>query len=267
MPRAELVRTLVAGLPARSDFVDSPDHPLLLQGPDVLALIDGGLTAYFLIGQQIRRIASRVVLSRFAFPPGTSFVAVLDRQVPLEGEYSELFEEVVHINDRGAGHVPAGRMRQSPGSELADSLRFFHHERYAEAWALTTKRWHRKRKTPGEPSSLYAMTEAGPSARYVDFDNGSIFFSPPDTADWRVLRPSLSSVTDIAARYDYGLTRGMEGLSEVSRLANSSVTHLALHHSRLNVAARSSTFDAMKPFRAAAFAGFETMNWRYSDDT
>jgi hypothetical protein len=161
-------------------------------------------------------------------------------------------------------------MRHSVGAELADSLRFFHHERYTEAWALTTKRWHRKRKTPGEPSSSYAMTGAGPSAGYSSFDNGSIYFSPPDStgpADWRVLRPSLSSATNIAARYDYGLTRGIEGLSEVSRLANSSDIHLALHHSRLNVAARTSTFDAMKPFRAAAFAGFETKDWRYSDDT
>jgi hypothetical protein len=257
----------VAGLPTRSDLVESPDHPLLLRGPDILALIDGALNAYFLIGRKTRQVASRVILSRFAFPEGTSFVAVLDRSVSLHDEYVGLFEEVVEISGLRETSLPAGRMRQSLGAELANSMRFFHHERYAEAWAITTKRWHRKRKTPGEPSSSYATTRVRSSARYADFDNGSIYFSPPDSADWRTLRPSLSSVTDLAARYDYGLNRGIEGLSEVSRLTNASDIHLALHHSRLNVAASSSTFDAFKPFRAAAFAGFETTNWRYSDDT
>jgi hypothetical protein len=267
MLRAELIRAVVAGLPTRSASVASPDHPLLLRGADFLALTDGELAAYFMVGQRTRQIISRVILSRFAFPEGTSFVAVLDRSVTFEDAYSALFEEVIEFSGARTISFPAGTMRKSAGTELLDSLRFFHHERYAEAWAVTTNRWHRRRKTPGEPSSLYAITETGPTARYTDFHEGSFIFLPPGSSSWRTLSPSLSNATDVAARYDYNLTQGIAGLSEVSRLANSSATHLALHHSRMNVPVRPSAFDALKPYRAAAFGGFATEDWRYSDDT
>jgi hypothetical protein len=266
MLRSELVRAVVAGLPTRSVSVASPDHPLLLRGPDILALIDGELTAYFVIGQRTREIVARVVLSRFAFPAGTSFVAALDQSASLNDEYAALFEEVVEISGVRAVSFPAGRMYDSAGAELIDSLRFFHHERYGEAWAVTTNRWHRRRKIPGEPSSLFAMTGARPTARYADFHDGSFIFVPPDSASWRSLSPSLSNVTEVAARYDYNLNRGIAGLAEVSRLTNSANAHLALHHSRINSPVRASRFDALKPFRAAAFAGFATADWRYSDD-
>jgi hypothetical protein len=266
MSRPELVRTVLEGLPTHSASVSSPDHPLLLRGPDILALIDGALTAYFVIGQRTRQIVSRLVLSRFAFPAGTSFVAVLDQSVTLSDEYAALFEEVVEISSARAMSFPAGAMRRSAGAEILDSLRFLHHERYAEAWAVTTKRWHRKRKIPGEPSTLYAMMEARPIVRYTDFHDGSFIFVPPDSTSWRILNPSLSSVTDVAARYDYNLVHGITGLSEVARLVNTSNAHLALHHSRMNIPVRSSRFDALKPYRAAAFAGFATEDWRYSDD-
>src|SRR5690349_16920357 len=111
MSRAELVRTVVEGLPTRSASVSSPDHPLLLRGPDILALIDGELTAYFVIGQRTRQVISRVVLSRLAYPPGTSFVAVLDRSVTLDDEYAALFEEVVEISNARAMSFPSGAMR------------------------------------------------------------------------------------------------------------------------------------------------------------
>jgi hypothetical protein len=75
-------------------------------------------------------------------------VAVLDRSVTLDDEYAALFEEVVEISNARAMSFPSGAMRTSAGAETLDSLRFFHHERYAEAWAVTTKRWHRKEGFP-----------------------------------------------------------------------------------------------------------------------
>lgn len=266
MSRADVVKAVVESLPARSASVTSPDHPLLLRGPDVLALINERLTAYFAIGQRTRQISPRVLLSRLAFPSETSFVAVLDQFVTINGEYAALFEEVVELPSAGTFSLPGGAMRRSAGSETIDSLRYFHHERYAEAWAITTRRWHRRRKTPGEPSSVYAMLEARPVARYTSIDDGSFYFDPPNTVSWKTLSPSLSSVTNVATQYDYNLIRGISGLSEISRLANSSGAHLALHHSRMSRVARPSGFDLLKPYRAAAFAGFATENWRYSDD-
>ena len=132
--------------------------------------------------------------------------------------------------------------------------------------AVTTKRRHRRRKTPGEPTSLRQATRSRPSLRYTDFHQGSFIFVPPDVVSWRTLSPSFSSVTDAAVRYDYNLANGFNGLAEVSRLSRASDAHLALHESRISGSVGARKFDLLKPFRAAAFAGFATREWRYADD-
>ena len=81
MARRDLIERVLAGLPAMSDSVAYPDHPLLLRGPDILASIDSRLTAYFILDRPVHRIPVRllsdVVLSRLALPMKTSFVLIL----------------------------------------------------------------------------------------------------------------------------------------------------------------------------------------------
>ena len=281
MTRRELIRSLMAGLPAGSDCVSYPDHPLLLRGPDVLASYRDTLTAYFVVAQRSRKIAStvlpNVLLSRLALPWSTSFVLVLTESAGLSVEESWLFEEVVLIPKGGSLTVPIGRMANSVGGEVLEPLRIPHHERFAEAWAPATRGRRFIRSTPGEPTSLYAMADELTSlgdveaphsigwrpdnmrdAQYMDFEQGKFFFSPPDSAAGNRLRALVSDATNVAVSADFGLDAGVGGLSAVSRLAQSGDAHLELHYSRIHIGSEVQGFDIIKPLRSAAFAGFES---------
>ncbi|MGR6320780.1 hypothetical protein Q2K19_21875 [Micromonospora soli] len=61
-----------------------------------------------------------------------------------------------------------------------------------------------------------------------------------------------------AARLDYCLDAGVEGFSEVEANMRTHGLHLALHYNRLPALPGTRAFDALKPIRAAAFAGFAT---------
>ena len=254
--RADLVRSVLASLPTQANFVSFPDHPLLLRGPDVLASINGALRAYFVLSRSMHHMISDVVLSRLALPAETKYILVSDAPLPLDTDGITFFEEVM-MTGVEEEEVPVGDVMRTDGAQLIETFRPFHHERFADAWASTTGRWHRKRKTPGEPSSLFGP-RIGWSRRYMDFHEGEFIFSPPPQASWRSITPSLHYATISAVRADYNLGGGISGLAEVSRLAESGRAHLALHRGRLPSREQVVTFDALKPFRAAAFAGFAT---------
>jgi hypothetical protein len=169
--RADLVRDVLSSLPSGADSVPFPDHPLLLRGPDVLASINGRLVAYFVLSRSMRQIIPDVVLSRLALPAGTRFILALSEPLSFREDNTAFFEEIFVISDRANARTPTGITARPDGIQAIESIRPFHHERFADAWARTTRRWHRKRKTPGEPSSLYS-TMAGRGSRYIDFHNG-----------------------------------------------------------------------------------------------
>lgn len=246
----------MASLPTQASSVSFPDHPLLLRGPDVLASIDGALMAYFVLSRSMHQMISDVVLTRLALPAETRFILVSDVPLSPDDEVISFFEEVV-LTGMGQREAQVSNVARADGTQLLESLRVLHHERFADAWATTTGRWHRRRKTPGEPSSLFS-SGIGWNRRYMDFHDGEFIFSPPPQASWRSITPSLHYATISAVRADYNLGSGITGLAELSRLAEAGTTHLALHRGRLPSRAPVDTFDVLKPFRAAAFAGFAT---------
>ena len=85
----------MAGLPASSDSVAYPDHPLLLRGPDVLASVRSSLTAYFVLDQPVShlpiRVLSNVVLSRLALPREANFVLILGERADIRNSDSEAY--------------------------------------------------------------------------------------------------------------------------------------------------------------------------------
>jgi hypothetical protein len=72
----------------------------------------------------------------------------------------------------------------------------------------------------------------------------------------RSTRELLSSATHLAVRADYWLDHGVRGIEEVAGLLQTRDAHLALHKNKISVPTEVHQFDALKPFRAAAFAGF-----------
>jgi hypothetical protein len=264
MSRRDLIERVLAGLPASSDAVAYPDHPLLIQGPDILASSSGALTAYFVLDRHVRRLPlkmlSDVVLSRLALPRQTSFVLILGNEAGIRDEDSQIFEEVAALSADQFGGVPNGRMRESWGAEVIESLRRPHNERFGMAWASAVRRRGASRGVADYPTSLRAIEADLPytRSRFMDFNEGRFIVSPP-TAGGRVrARDLLDRATHVAVQVDYWLDLGVAGIGEVAQVMRSPNTYLALHENRLNPPTEVHRFDVLKSFRAAAFAGFST---------
>jgi hypothetical protein len=258
--RRELIERVLTGLPASSDSVAYPDHPLLLQAPDILASVNGTLTAFFVLDQRVRRLPARVlsnvVLSRLALPRGTNFVLILGEDASIRSSDSTLFEEVVEISGKRYRRIPLGRMSESASAELMEPLRRPHDERFAQAWASTARRRAVPHRTYGEPTSVRVFRTHPPRVSYMDFQNGQFILTAPGPASRTSVRQLLSNSAHVAVQTDYWLDLGVPGLAEVAQLIRSRNAHLALHKSWVPLPSEAHQFDALKPFRAAAFAGF-----------
>lgn len=259
MNHREMVRAALEGLPSSADAVASPDHPLLLHGPDLIAAFNGTLAAYFISTRGTAQVVSslpRVMLSRLALPPATTCVLILDETVDLDDNYSSFFEEVVTLGRRSR-KVPVGETAYSEGMEAAESLRIVHHERFADTWTATTRqKGVRRRRLPGEASSALTRNLTLQPERGMDISSGEYIFVPPETSNRRRLRASLSGAIDVAVTGDYGLQAGQNGLRYVTELINSRAAHLARHSGQFPPITSTRVFDAQKPLRAAAFAGY-----------
>jgi hypothetical protein len=258
---------VLAGLPASSDSVADPDHPFLLHGPDVLASINGRLTAYFILDEQVSRLPMRllsnVVLARLALPLGTSFVLILGEAAEIRESDSQIFEEVVAASANKLAKYPAGRMRESRGGEAVEVLRTPHNERFGMAWSLTSERRGRKRRErrrviSDRPTSIGRLDVKAPriSAPYLNFHNGSFILTQPAPEIKASARELLERASYRAVQADYWLDLGAPGVGEVAQVMRSRNSYLALHQSKIPLPVEVRRFDVLKPFRAAAFAGF-----------
>jgi hypothetical protein len=82
LQRRTIGRELIDRLPGSYVVVAAPDHPLLLEGPDVLIGGEGAAVALFIpkASERLNResFLARVILSRLALPPKTSTVLISD---------------------------------------------------------------------------------------------------------------------------------------------------------------------------------------------
>jgi hypothetical protein len=259
MKHKELVKTALDRLPPSADAVASPDHPLLLHGPDLIASFRGSLTAYFVSTRgaaQVSNSLPKVMLSRLALPPTTACVLILDESIDLDDRYSPFFEDIIAVGRRRS-RVPAGRRPFSDSLEAIEAVRPFHHERFADTWTATIRqRGVRRRQLPGEATSALMVKSALQPGKFMDFHQGQYFFVPPETIDRRGLRTSLSGAINAAVTGDYGLAAGQHGFRNAMELINSRDAHLARHSGLVPALTQTRVFDTQKPLRAAAFAGY-----------
>jgi len=135
--RRELIRTVLARLPSTATTVAYPDHPFLLEPPDILSARNGALTAMFILGRR-ERIGSgrhslaRYLLTRFALPRHATVI---------------LLTEDLNTVDIG-GDGPVDAVRPVDGNRLrldaeplqnlwniaTEELRQAHFDRFSEAW-------------------------------------------------------------------------------------------------------------------------------------
>ncbi|MGY1946274.1 hypothetical protein [Nocardia asiatica] len=277
MSRRDLVQALCRSMPDQDNVVAYPDHPLLVRGPDVLARDDRGLVAYFVYAARDPRPGSasgraRTLLSRLAFPEGTEFVLVGDPQdFVLEDADVELFDAIRYGTHTARSHrsnlEPSGFLPRGVVAEL----RPFHMRRFGDAWAMrdgdepasSLMRENVSTEAPprGMPIAYVSQRIAGRSPRLPDsiaFDNGQLYASAPVMAHGRaaVIRHVAQW---ISAAVDFDYSPALDSLSAAVAALHSHEAYLPLHHARTGPPAEGSASDILKPYRAAAFAGFHTM--------
>ncbi|MBG6098176.1 hypothetical protein HD557_004158 [Nocardioides luteus] len=268
MQRRQLVHQVMTELDSATERVDYPDHPLLLRGPDVLALARGRLTAYFVYKAGGTRPTStqersRFLLTRLAFPPGTGIVLVTDTTATVDfGPNDILVDAIVTIREFAQFSRSSTRFESTDTADVIEDVRRFHSARFAEAWtrAFDVPEPTRARsERPGDPTSeIAARRDNLKRARWMQVDNGVLHArSPARTGS--DLRRAVARTTVAATSLDYDLTLGLSGVAETSAKLRSGNGHLVMHYFHDEQAPRKPAFDAFKPQRAAAFAGVEAV--------
>ena len=243
----------------------SPDHPLLLRNPAILASVMGSLTAYYFVGRNAASaVDDRIMLARLALPAGTRIVVVAEEFDSEADNDSYLSDELVELAvDRESLRVPSGPFRRSDSAELIDSIRWEHHQRFAEAWAATQgvgQSVESMRERRGRSTAALSLEEDSRPRLFVRqhmVSDGLVVDGPP-VSNRAGLGRRMSTAIENAVHLDYGLSRGFEGVRRYGGLLSSQDAHLALHHYFLSEVPRTRAFDEFRPLRAAAFAGYVT---------
>ncbi len=267
--RRQLVQRVASALQS-SETVAYPDHPLLLRGPDILALSRGALTAYFVYNGHgprptSRQERARFLLVRLAMPPGTACVLVVDAPATVSFTPADLLlDEVVTLRELRVFDRSRPEFSLGQSAEVIEDVRSFHNQRFAEAWTQAfdiPRRLRVRSETPGEPTSETASRRGDLGRlRWMGVDNG-ILYARSEARTSADLRRAVARTNSTAVSLDYDLSLGLSGVAETSAKLRSGRGHLAVHHFSTEVATRKPSFDAFKPQRAAAFAGVEAIGF------
>lgn len=276
MHRRDLVQALARSTPDQDNVVVYPDHPLLVRGPDVLARDDDGLVAYFVFAMRDPRPGSmasrsRTLLSRLALPEGTEFILVCEsRALELRDDDVELFDAVRY-------GVPPRRSHRSslepsgfaPGGVVAE-LRPFHMRRFGDAWAMRDE--DRPSESLAQDDSSERLSRGVPiselGGRWVggwprlpdtmDISRGVLYASTRSIpSDRTAVIRQIAQWISVAIDFDYPAT--LDSLSVAVAALHSHDAYLPLHRARTGPLLEGKASDILKPYRAAAFAGFHTI--------
>lgn len=269
------MRALARSTPDLTNVVVYPDHPLLVRGPDVLARDGQGLVAYFVLAARDPRPSStssrtRTLLSRLALPEGTTFVLVCESEaLALRDDDVELFDAVRRgvsaIRDHRRGLEPSGF---APGSVVTE-LRPFHLDRFGDAWALRNNAHQTEsliqeidsaRPRSGRPLSALGDRRRSRRPRLpraMDFDDGVLHASPrSEPCDRSAVIREMGQWISTAVAVDYPAS--LASLNTAASALRSRDAYLPLHRAQMGPLFEGKASDILKPYRAAAFAGFHT---------
>jgi hypothetical protein len=104
--RSSITHLLRERLSGRFFVVPSPNHPLLMRGPDIIVSTERLITALFTPSARERKsrslLKSRFALSRLALPPHTRFLLVVESgDESLAQTFTSDFAEIVEWSNRG----------------------------------------------------------------------------------------------------------------------------------------------------------------------
>lgn len=290
--KRELVRRVASTLPRRATVAVYPDHPFLLEPPDILAAQNGQLTSIFVLTAADkpgvgRNSYARYLLARLALPPHATHVMVMEDPGSLDDDEFEPVDDIKSVDGPQFRWVP--ERRPSRWNEATDTLRQPHFERFAEAWKAGPRaRLSRiTRPTSGRSTTSIWLSSANWANGVVG--DGSIQHELPinetisqhqsgSRLSWRPvvspdgerlqltrtatgaaseLRAGLTTACRAVVTVDYGLRLGPSGLAETASMVAGPGAYLPTHEIRLGQRRARRVFDVDRPFRSAAFAGFD----------
>ena len=143
--------------------------------------------------------------------------------------------------------------------DILPVLRRFHSDRFAAAWAPENTLNPSEVKRPGVPTSTIHQTRYKLRANWLKLSaDGRLSMEIDGEQSRAQLVSRIRSLSTVATSVDYGMGDGVQSLFNTANILRSGDGHLPLHRADIppNFLRTSTTWnDALKPFRAAAFAG------------
>jgi hypothetical protein len=155
--RRRVIKSITRQLARRHELVvESPDHPTLLDGPDILVADRGSLAAIFVLKRSEYRsrpaVLDRLLATRLAFPEGTSCLLVQDFTPPHSVDLRRDFDGEILSEDPTVPLVnPQAPVRVHPEVRQEIDMR----RAYLFDLALrsaTGQRWRRRHDARGQAS-------------------------------------------------------------------------------------------------------------------
>jgi hypothetical protein len=288
------VRRVVESLPPRATVAVYPDHPFLLEPPEILVGQNGELAGIFVLTARDRpgtgrNSFARYLLARLALPEHATLVIAAE-DIDLIGYTKFAAVDDIRPADQTPFRWPSDR-RPSRWNEAVENIRWPHFERFADTWKsgadaqharLTRQRKGRSTTTmwlQGLPAARDASTRTPRDVRIAipDDDRGrqpgrerAQSWRPVVAPDGERLalertptdRPSdlrigLALACRSAVSVDYGLGLGLDGLSETASALESAAAYLPTHLISVGDRPSGRRFDVDRPLRSAAFVGFD----------
>ncbi|WP_186156919.1 hypothetical protein [Burkholderia gladioli] len=257
---------------AQSDFhvVPSPDHPLLLSGPDILVGGDGKLTAIFIVRKSTvtSALRGRITAARLALPDNARLIAVGDQ--PPQGRAGLIdllrhFDEVL-LSDRNlekniAIFCTSDAMPKTK-RELTETKRI-QAIRFATLWQIALLRGKHDLKGDGPGSVIETFRSRELNERRPASHSKSRRLNTVDVGGSTVaaLPQNAETLENLRAFLNTGLPR-MFTLDDGTPYTNEELPPSILLSTNMPVVRH----DPEKAVRAAAFGGWVTAQPTNSND-
>lgn len=256
MSRTDTIRALATTLSTEGEALAYPDHPLVLDGPALLSIVESVLTASFVYTRGSRPASSvaeqaRVLLSRLAYPGHTVFEAIFADDSMPDTVVLGLFDSYRVVTARSLSQPDGDDAARTQVGSAIEGLRGPHFTRFAANQQGAVE----DRPEGARASFAQFVLEEPPRYKFVKTDRAELTAQVPAGNRART-RSRIQRVAETFTASDYGLAMGISALVDVAGALRGD-DYLEQHPLRAYLARDGdrSGIEASKSLRAAQFAG------------
>lgn len=256
MSRTDTIRALVETLSTEGEALAYPDHPLVLDGPSLLTLVESVLIASFVYTRGSRPANSvaeqaRVLLARLAYPGHTVFEAIFADDSMPDNVALGLFDSYRVVTEQSLSQPDGDNAARTRVGSAVERLRGPHFARFA-----ANQQGAFKDRPEGARASFTQFSiKAMPRYKFVETNPEKLTAHVPEGTRART-SGRIQRVAETFTASDYGLGMGTSALIDMAGGLRSDY-YLEQHTLRAHLAFDSvrAGIEASKPLRAAQFAG------------